>query len=237
MFTSLSASFTIVCFCVVATALTAGAQATESLSVAPLRIDGLVAATFAAFDEHGALNESAVPEQAAYLNSTGVQAVFVDGTTGESLKLSLEERKAHMEAWIKAAEPFEMTVIVHVGAESLVDATALAAHAADKGADAIGAMPSTFFRPATVSSLARWVSAIAEAAPKLPTYYYHIPSMTNVVFPMFDLVKEMEANGAANFVGVKYTGGSSWGWGARAFNLYCVALRSLYIRAKTTRDY
>ena len=178
----------------------------STMAVEPLRIDGLVAATFAAFDEHGALNESAVPEQAAYLNSTGVQAVFVDGTTGESLKLSLEERKAHMEAWIKAAKPFDMIVIVHVGAESLVDAKALATHAADKGADAIGAMPSTFFRPATVSSLARWVSAIAEAAPKLPTYYYHIPSMTNVVFPMFDLVKEMEANGAANFVGVKYTG-------------------------------
>ena len=184
----------------------ASSQGIEALTVKPLRIDGLVAATFAAFDENGSLNNSAVPLQAEYLNRTGVHAVFVDGTTGESLKLSLEERKAHMEAWITAAQPFGMTVIVHVGAESLVDAKFLATHAAEKGADAIGAMPPTFFRPATVSSLARWVSAIAEAAPSLPTYYYHIPSMTNVVFPMFDLVREMEANGASNFVGVKYTG-------------------------------
>ena len=46
---------------------------------------------------------------------------------------------------------------------------------------------------------------ICSAAPKLPCYYYHIPSMTGVALAMYDLVVAVEPL-APNFVGVKYTG-------------------------------
>ena len=50
------------------------------------------------------------------------------------------------------------------------------------------------------------MSAIADGGSSLPFYYYHIPSMDGVIFPMYDFVKGMHENGAKNFVGVKYTG-------------------------------
>ena len=67
-------------------------------------------------------------------------------------------------------------------------------------------MPPVFFKPPTITNLGAWVEAAAKAAPSLPTYYYHIPSMTGVTFDMIDLVEEMDRRGVENFAGVKYTG-------------------------------
>ena len=145
-----------------------------AVAVSPLRIEGLVAAVFSPFDAAGMLNTSVVPLQNAYLHATGVDWVFVGGTTGESLSLSLAERKALTEAWLSTSA----SVIVHVGAECLGDARSLAAHAQAHGAKAIGAMPPTFFKPANVQALAATLASICAAAPELPCYYYHIPSMT-----------------------------------------------------------
>jgi hypothetical protein len=116
-------------------------------AVEPLRIDGLVAAVFTPFDRlsgGGALNLSVVPEQEKYLNATGVDYVFVGGTTGESLSLTVDERKQLAEAWMATSA----NVIVHVGAEAVSDARELASHAERIGALAIGAMPPVFFSPA-----------------------------------------------------------------------------------------
>ena len=167
----------------------------------PLRIHGLVAAVLTPFDEAGRLNLTVVPTQHAYLRATDVEYVFVTGTTGESLSLSREERMAVMDAWIDAGA----RVIMHVGAESVNDARALATHAQSRGALAIGAMPPTFFKPANVDALAATIAAICTGAPTLPCYYYHIPSMTGTAFPMIDVVPALEAR-TPNFAGIKYTG-------------------------------
>lgn len=204
-----------------------------SATVEPLRLDGLVAATFSPFTAAGDLNVSVVPAQNAYLKATGVNWVFVGGTTGESLSLSLTERKALTEAWLATSAK----VIVHAGAECLGDAREIAAHAQAKGAKAIGAMPPTFFKPANAQALAATIASICAAAPELPccmprgeartldlqirqiccsrvralfvphlgTDYYHIPSMTGVALPMYDLTLAIEPL-APNFAGIKYTG-------------------------------
>ena len=150
-----------------------------AVAVSPLRIEGLVAAVFSPFDTAGMLNTSVVPLQNAYLHATGVDWVFVGGTTGESLSLTLTERKALTEAWLSTSA----SVIVHVGAECLGDARAMAAHAQAHGAKAIGAMPPTFFKAANVQALAATLASICAAAPELPCYYYHIPSMTGAYCP------------------------------------------------------
>ena len=135
------------------------------------RIEGLVTAVFSPFTAAGDLNFSVVPAQQAWLNATGVRWVFVTGTTGESLSLSVSERKRLTDAWISTGT----NVIAHVGAESLVDARELATHAENAGAKAIGAMPPTFFKPATAAALASTIASICAAAPKLyaarPAYH------------------------------------------------------------------
>merc|ERR1711871_621110 len=176
-------------------------QATE-----PLRVDGLVAATFTPFTESMAVNPSAVEKQASWLNATGVKYVFVSGTTGESVKLTLSERLSQAKLWVELAKKYGMKTIIHVGAESLEDAKSMASNAQEIGADAVGAMPPSFFKPASVEALAAHMSAIALSAPKLPFYYYHIPSMDGVIFPMYEFVQAIEKTKASNFAGIKYTG-------------------------------
>jgi len=184
-------------------ALLSIALGVAAASPAPLRIDGLVTAVFSPFDSRGGLNLSVIPLQASYLSATGVDWVFVGGTTGESLSLTMTERKDLFSAWLKT----NSSVIAHCGAEALGDARELARYAATSGAKAIAAMPPTFFKPANAKALALTIASICEAAPALPCYYYHIPSMTGVAttFPVLDFVKEIEPL-APNFAGVKYTG-------------------------------
>lgn len=181
--------------------------ALSSVAVAPLRIEGLVAATFTPFAANGSLaGVDAVEAQADWLQKTGVQWVFVSGTTGESVKLSFAERREQAERWVRIAPKYNISVIVHSGTDSIVEAKEHTKHAEAIGASAVGWMPPVFFKPATVDALAATLAEVAAQGPSLPFYYYHIPSMTGVTFPMLDLVEAIDRVGVPNFAGVKYTG-------------------------------
>lgn len=52
--------------------------------------------------------------------------------------------------------------------------------------------------------LAQACMEVASAVPDLPFYYYHIPVLTGVNFPMIDLLKEI-SDKIPNFKGIKYT--------------------------------
>ena len=179
-------------------------------TVAAFRLTGLCAANFQAFDAAGECDHAAVPLHAANLAKQGVGSVFTCGTTGESLKLSVAERKAALEAWVAAAKGSALVVVAHVGAESLRDAQELAAHAARAGASAIGIVPPTFFKMGDIDSCLGWVEAVAAHAPALPAYYYHIPSMTGVAVrcdKMLERVAQLQEKEGRlrSFRGIKYS--------------------------------
>merc|ERR550539_1933308 len=94
----------------------------------PLNIEGLVAAVFTPFDANGTVNYDVIPGYADFLLKTGVEWVFVTGTTGESLSLTVDERISLFDAWMAQSQK-GINVIAHVGAESSVDARKLASHA------------------------------------------------------------------------------------------------------------
>ena len=52
--------------------------------------------------------------------------------------------------------------------------------------------------------LAACCQEVAAAVPQMPFYYYHIPVLTGVGFPMIDLLAEV-ADRIPNFAGIKYT--------------------------------
>ncbi len=141
-------------------------------------IEGLVAPPFTPMTRDGQVNLAMVPRLAKGLRQTGVCGVFVCGTTGESASLTLDERMRLAEAWKSRAGGLK--VIVQVGGNCLPDSRVLAAHAQKIGADAIGAIAPSFFKPADAAVLAEHCAAIAAAAPELPFYYYHIPGVTGV---------------------------------------------------------
>ena len=87
------------------------------------RLEGLIAATHTPFDADGRLDTSRVPAQADHLAATGVAGVFIGGSTGEGLSLSVDERRALAEAWAGVLDG-RMRFVVHAGHNALADAVA-----------------------------------------------------------------------------------------------------------------
>ncbi len=170
------------------------------MSSQPIR--GFIAAPFTPMHPDGRIDLSRIPGYAAHLRASGVHGVFVNGTTGEGYALSRDERTAAAEAWVRESGD-EMLVIVHVGAESLADARTLASHAQAIGADGIASMSPVFFRP-VLAGLVEWCRTIAAAAPDLPFYYYHIPSMSGFDVPVVDFLDQAGGR-VPTLRGVKYT--------------------------------
>jgi N-acetylneuraminate lyase len=145
-----------------------------------------------------------VAVQAAFLAANGIRAVFVTGTTGECHSLTCNERLALFDAWAAAGPAHGLTVIGHVGGNSIEDARTLARCARDRQFSAISTLPPSYFKPATLADLIDWCAAIAAEAPDLPFYYYDIPSMSGVSFPIERLLVEAPAR-IPNFAGAKFT--------------------------------
>ena len=166
-------------------------------------LTGLIAAPFTPMYADGSVDLSRVGQYAASLAANGVRGTFVNGSTGESMSLTIQERELAAEKWVDVA-PDALAVIVHVGHTTLADCRRMAAHAQEIGAYAIAAMPPFFFKPATLEDLVAFCAETAAAASKLPFYYYHIPTMTGVNFAMVDFLKTA-AGRIPTLAGIKFT--------------------------------
>lgn len=140
---------------------------------------GLIAAPHTPFDSAGQLMLETIPRLAALLEGNHVSGAFVCGTTGEGASLTTEERRSVAEAWRKSS-PANLSLIVHIGHHCLETSCELARHAESIKADAIATVAPSFYKPIGVEELVDWCAAAAAAAPGLPFYYYHMPSMTGV---------------------------------------------------------
>ncbi len=164
---------------------------------------GLVAAPFTPFLPDTTLNLGAIPRLAGLLKRNGVMGAFICGTTGEGFSLTSAERRQVVEAW-KAALPDGLKLIVHVGHLSLEESCELARHAQDTGADAIAAIAPSFFKPPGVDELVLWTERVAAAAPRLPFYYYHMPSMTGLRIPAAQYLEHARTR-IPTLAGIKFT--------------------------------
>ncbi|XP_056133241.1 N-acetylneuraminate lyase [Lampris incognitus] len=170
------------------------------------KLTGLVAATFTPLTPQGDINISEIGPYVDYLTKKqAVNNIFVNGTTGESMSLSVEERKTLAEEWCQNARGKMEQVIVHVGCMSLKDSQELACHAAKVGADGIAVIAPSFFKPRTVDALLKFLQQVASAAPTLPFYYYHIPAVTGVDLKARDILEGIDKL-IPSFMGVKFSG-------------------------------
>ncbi|XP_014638850.1 PREDICTED: N-acetylneuraminate lyase isoform X1 [Ceratotherium simum simum] len=145
------------------------------------KLQGLVAATITPMTEHGEINFSVIGQYVDYLvEEQGVKNVFVNGTTGEGLSLSVSERRRVAEEWVTKGRNKLDQVVIHVGALSLKESQELAQHAAEIGADGIAVIAPFFLKPWNKDVLINFLKEVAAAAPALPFYYYHIPAVTGI---------------------------------------------------------
>ena len=168
-------------------------------------LKGLIAAPFTPMDPTGDLNLALIADYYRMLKSNGNTGAFICGSTGEGVSLTLAEKKKVAEAWLKATKAdADFKVITLVGGTCLRDCIELAKHAKSIGLYAIAFTAPSYFKPASVDMLAQCCAEIASAVPDLPFYYYHIPVLTGLNFPMIDLLKKVD-EAIPNFAGIKYT--------------------------------
>ena len=79
------------------------------------KIKGLVAATVTPMKANGEVNLPALDSYVKHLEKQGLAGVFVNGTTGEGLLMTSDERKAVAEAWMAYKDKFK--VMVHGGVQ------------------------------------------------------------------------------------------------------------------------
>ncbi|HMU47321.1 MAG TPA: dihydrodipicolinate synthase family protein [Chitinophagaceae bacterium] len=168
-------------------------------------LSGLIAAPFTPMHKDGSINLSIISAYYQMLKANGVTGAFICGSTGEGVSMSVNEKKAVAEAWAECSKTDKDFIVMPLlGGTSLADCKELALHAREIGLDAISFTAPFYFKPANVEMLAKCCAEVASAVPDMPFYYYHIPVLTGVGFPMYDLLKAIDGL-IPNFAGIKYT--------------------------------
>ncbi|MDT0554023.1 dihydrodipicolinate synthase family protein [Urechidicola vernalis] len=167
-----------------------------------MNIKNLIAATYTPLKDDGSLNVDLVPRYNEFLKKNKVAGVFVNGSTGDFVSLTVDERKEIIEAWSKVKSD-DFFVINHVGHTSLKVSKDLVTHCADK-VDAISTLAPYYFTVPTLESLVEYCAEIAACAPHLPFYYYHIPVLSGADFSMLEFLKLAETK-IPNLGGIKFT--------------------------------
>jgi len=168
-------------------------------------LQGLIAAPFTPMKKDGSVNPDSIPEYYHFLKHNKVTGAFICGSTGEGVSMTSEEKKSVIIAWADATKSDkDFKVMALVGGTSIEDAKDIASFAKHCGIYGVSFTAPFYFKPANVEMLAACCKEIADAVPDMPFYYYHIPVLNGVGFPMIDLLENV-AGKIPNFAGIKYT--------------------------------
>lgn len=159
---------------------------------------GVIPAFYACYDETGEISPEAVQNLTKYFIDKGVKGVYVNGSSGECIYQSVEDRKKVLENVMKANDG-SLTVICHVACNNTKDSQELAKHAEELGVDAIAAIPPIYFHLPDYSIEKYW-NDISAAAPNTDFVIYNIPQLAGVALTPA-LYEKMRKN--PNVIGVK----------------------------------
>lgn len=164
------------------------------------RLSGTLAASVTPLREGGArLDEDAIGPVVDFLHAGGLDGILALGTTGEGIMLSDEERRRVAERFVEASAG-RLAVAVHCGAQTTERTAALAAHAAEAGADAVAVIAPPYYPFDRVGLLGHFREAAAAAAP-LPFYVYEFADRSGYAVPV-EVLEDLRGV-ADNFHGLK----------------------------------
>ena len=164
------------------------------------RLHGAIAAAATPLADGGArLDEPAFGPYADFLVGAGLDGVLAFGTNGEAVLLSADERRRGLELWLEAVAGRAL-VAAHCGAQTTADTVALAAHAAEAGADAVAVIGPPYFKLDAKAQRAHLLAAASACAP-LPFYVYEFAATAGYAFDRAMLLRLREE--ADNVTGMK----------------------------------
>lgn len=168
------------------------------------KITGLVAAPFTPMHPNGEINTDLIDRYYKLLVGNGVTGAFINGSTGEGVSTTKNEKLHVAEAWALASQGGNFIIINHLSGTCYKECIELAKESKRMGLHAVAVTSPSYFKPANVGMLAEFFLRIAESVPEMPVYYYHIPALTGGYFNMNDFMSEV-APKVPNFAGIKFT--------------------------------
>lgn len=163
-------------------------------------LTGALAASITPLREHGsAVDENAFEPLVDFYVREGLDGVLALGTAGEGILLSVEERRLVADLFLQAADR-RLQVAVHCGAQTTADTVALAAHAAEVGADAVVVIGPPYFKLDEEAQYGHFLAAATACAP-VPFYVYEFAATTG--YAVAPAVLERLRHDAENVVGLK----------------------------------
>jgi dihydrodipicolinate synthase/N-acetylneuraminate lyase len=131
--------------------------------------------------------------------ASGLDGLLILGTTGEGILLSMAERRAVAEEYLRCSQG-RMPVMVHCGAQSTRDTAALAEHAARNGAAGVAVIAPPYFA-LDESAIEHHFVVAARACAPAPFYVYEFAARSGYAVPL--PVIERLRDTASNFTGLK----------------------------------
>lgn len=159
---------------------------------------GIIPAFYACYDGEGNVSSERVKALTEYHIKKGVKGVYVNGSSGECIYQSVEDRKKTLESVMEATKG-RLTVIAHVACNNTKDSVELARHAERLGVDAIAAIPPIYFRLPEYAIAEYW-NDMSNAAPNTDFIIYNIPQLAGVALTP-SLFEKMRKN--KKVIGVK----------------------------------
>ncbi len=162
---------------------------------------GVVCASICPMHEDGSVDVESVKRLTRHLVDNGIHCLYPNGTNGESLSLSGEER-CLVARTIHEENAGKAVLYIQCGAGTVKESYEQMRFTAELGADGAGLMTPVFF-PTDDAALLRYYDEILDELPELPTYAYNIPTRTgNDLSPK--VLGELMAK-HDNLLGAKYS--------------------------------
>lgn len=162
---------------------------------------GIVVAMLTPFNINGEIDLNQERKFVDFLIERKVDCLYPLGTTGEAMKLSLEERMKIAETIVDQADG-RVNVYIHVGALNTKDTIKLAQHAQSIGADGVGVVTPAY-HGVNDTEMEEFYCEVAGSVPELPVYMYNIPQCTTNDLSVG--VAQRAAKRCSNIAGIKYS--------------------------------
>ena len=159
---------------------------------------GIFPAFYACYDAEGNVSVEGTKALVEFLIEKGVNGLYVGGSSGECIYLTVEERKRTLEAVMEVARG-RIAIIAHVACNNTRESCELARHAESLGVDAIATIPPIYFK-LNEKAIAKYWNDISAAAPNTDYVIYNIPQLAGVSLTL-SLLDEMLKN--PRVIGVK----------------------------------
>lgn len=137
----------------------------------------VITAAVTAFTDTGALDLESTRRIFAHAIEGGVDALFVNGTTGEFPSLSVPERRQLLETALEVCRPEQ--VVAHVGAASPHEVALLTADALELGVQRLSVL-TPFYLAADLDGVRRQVTAAQALSAEARIFLYLFPDRTGV---------------------------------------------------------